>query len=91
VLAAHRAGIKTVLLPKRNLKDLVELPKRARNDIKIVPVEHMDQVLDVALLPVKEKPRPTRTRRKKESTEAAVENQASTTKSGDSYPAIPAA
>lgn len=52
VLAAHRAGLKTVLIPKRNSKDLVEIPKRARRELKIVEVEHMDQVLELALSPV---------------------------------------
>jgi len=51
VLAAHRAGLKTVILPKRNVKDLVDVPKRARAELKIVPVEHMDQVLKIALSP----------------------------------------
>jgi len=55
VLAAHRAGIKTVILPKRNQKDLVDVPKRACEDLKIVPVEHMDQVLEVALTQKKTK------------------------------------
>jgi ATP-dependent Lon protease len=49
VLAAHRAGIKTVILPKRNLKDLVDVPKKARSELNIVPVEHIDQVLKIAL------------------------------------------
>ncbi len=56
VLAAHRAGLKTVILPKRNLKDLVDVPKRVRNELKIVAVEHMDEVLEIALAPQKEKP-----------------------------------
>ena len=51
VLAAYRAGVKTLILPKRNLKDLVDVPKRARNEMNIVPVEYMDQVLEVALAP----------------------------------------
>ena len=51
VLAAHRAGIKTVIIPKRNTKDLVDLPKKARNELDIRPVEHLDQVLEIALLP----------------------------------------
>jgi ATP-dependent Lon protease len=49
VLAAHRAGLKTVLLPEKNMKDLVELPKAAKTDLKIVPVKHMDDVLTLAL------------------------------------------
>jgi len=53
VLAAHRAGITTIILPKKNLKDLVDVPKRAKDDLKIVPVEHMGEVLDVALYPPK--------------------------------------
>jgi len=51
VLAAHRAGLTTVIIPKRNTKDLVDIPKRARNDLAIVPVEHMDEVLNIALCP----------------------------------------
>jgi ATP-dependent Lon protease len=62
VLAAHRAGLKTVLLPEKNLKDLVDLPKAARTDLKIIPVKHMDEVLQLALSPkaVIEPPRPRR-------------------------------
>ncbi len=51
VLAAHRAGLKTVLLPKRNKKDMVEIPKRVRRDLQFVFVERMEEVLPVALLP----------------------------------------
>ncbi len=60
VLAAHRAGMKIIIMPERNLKDLVDIPKRVRTDLKIIPVEHMDQVLEVALYPqaVVEPPRP---------------------------------
>jgi ATP-dependent Lon protease len=62
VLAAHRAGIKVVLLPEKNMKDLVDVPKTARAELKIVPITHMDQVLEVALSPdmVIEPPRPRR-------------------------------
>jgi ATP-dependent Lon protease len=60
VLAAHRAGIKVVLLPEKNMKDLVDVPKTARAELKIIPVAHADQVLEVALSPevVIEPPRP---------------------------------
>ena len=51
MLAAHRAGIKTVIIPKRNLKDLVDVPKKARNDLNICPVEHLDEVLEIAVFP----------------------------------------
>ncbi|MGD9375254.1 MAG: endopeptidase La, partial [Anaerolineae bacterium] len=51
VLAAHRAGLKTVLLPKQNQKDLVEIPKRVKRDLTFVFVDRMDEVLPVALLP----------------------------------------
>ncbi|MGD8455947.1 MAG: endopeptidase La [Anaerolineales bacterium] len=55
VLAAHRAGLKTIILPKKNEKDLVDVPKKALSDLEIVPVEHMDEVLKVALLPAKKR------------------------------------
>ncbi|HSB67298.1 MAG TPA: endopeptidase La [Anaerolineales bacterium] len=53
VLSAHRSGLKTVILPKRNAKDLIDVPKRARNELQLVLVDHIDQVLDVALKPAK--------------------------------------
>ena len=49
LLAAHRAGIKQVLIPKENEKDLVDMPKKIINDIKLTPVEHADEVLKIAL------------------------------------------
>jgi ATP-dependent Lon protease len=49
LLAAHRAGIKQVLIPKENAKDLVDMPKKIIDDIKITPVEHADEVLKIAL------------------------------------------
>jgi ATP-dependent Lon protease len=49
LLAAHRAGIKEVLIPKENEKDLVDMPKKIIDDIKITPVEHVDEVLKIAL------------------------------------------
>lgn len=62
VMAAHRAGLKTVILPEKNMKDLVDLPKSARAELKIIPVKHMDEVLGVALAPKPstEPPRPRR-------------------------------
>ncbi len=49
VLAAHRAGIKTFILPKRNMKDLEDVPREVVHELHIVPVEHMDEVVSVAL------------------------------------------
>ena len=55
VLAAHRIGIKTFVLPYKNAKDLVEIPKKARSDLNLILVRHMDEVLNVALFPAEEK------------------------------------
>jgi ATP-dependent Lon protease len=49
VLAAHRAGIKTVILPKRNEKDLEELPQNVREALRFEFVEEISQVLEIAL------------------------------------------
>ena len=49
LLAAHRAGIKHVLIPKDNEKDLVDIPKKVKEDIKITPVKIVDDVLKIAL------------------------------------------
>jgi ATP-dependent Lon protease len=57
ILAAYRAGLKTIVIPEKNMKDLVDVPKKVRDDLKIIPVNHMDQVLDIALHPANEKKR----------------------------------
>ena len=49
LLAAHRAGIKQVIIPKDNEKDLTDIPKKIREDIKITVVDNVDEVLKVAL------------------------------------------
>jgi ATP-dependent Lon protease len=49
LLAAHRGGIKTVLIPQENVKDLVEIPDNIKNKLDIHPVKWVDQVLDFAL------------------------------------------
>ncbi len=49
LLAAHRAGIKLVIIPKDNEKDLVDMPKKIVDEIKIVPVMYADEVLKIAL------------------------------------------
>jgi ATP-dependent Lon protease len=48
-LAAHRAGIKTFILPKDNAKDIAELPKKVRDELQLIPVSSMDEVLKIAL------------------------------------------
>jgi len=53
LLAAHRAGLKTVILPKRNEKDLEELPQEVRKDLNIVFVERIEDALEQALCPEK--------------------------------------
>src|SRR5882762_1080413 len=49
LLAAHRGGIKTVLIPEENVKDLVEIPDNVKNKLEIVPVKWIDKVLEIAL------------------------------------------
>ena len=49
LLAAHRGGIKTVIIPKENEKDLKEVPDNIRQDLHVVPVDWIDEVLDLAL------------------------------------------
>ena len=49
LLAAHRGGIKTVLIPEENVKDLQDIPENVKNQLEIVPVRWIDRVLEVAL------------------------------------------
>ena len=49
LLAAHRGGIKTVMIPEDNVKDLEEIPENVKNHLEIVPVRWIDRVLEVAL------------------------------------------
>jgi ATP-dependent Lon protease len=49
LLAAHRGGIKTVLIPDENVKDLVDIPDNVKNKLEIIPVKWIDKVLEVAL------------------------------------------
>lgn len=60
VLAAHRAGLKKVLLPKKNEKDLQDIPRKVRKDLEFIFVERMDEVLPIALMP----PPPTNSRKR---------------------------
>ncbi|MDX1992617.1 MAG: endopeptidase La [bacterium] len=52
VLAAHRGGIRTVILPEHNMDDLDDLPQEVRDDMTFVPVQRIDQVLEAAIRPV---------------------------------------
>ena len=49
LLAAHRGGIKTVIIPSENERDLKEIPDNIKADLKIIPVKWIDEVLDIAL------------------------------------------
>jgi len=49
LLAAHRGGIRTVLIPEENVKDLAEIPDNVKNRLEIVPVKWIDRVLEIAL------------------------------------------
>ncbi len=49
LLAAHRGGVKTVLIPEENVKDLQDIPENAKNKLEIRPVRWIDQVLEIAL------------------------------------------
>ncbi|CAM3933301.1 class III heat-shock ATP-dependent Lon protease [Lederbergia lenta] len=49
-LSAHRAGLTTIILPKENEKDIDDIPESVRNDLTFIPVAHMDEVLESALV-----------------------------------------
>ncbi len=49
IIAAHRGGLKEIILPKNNKKDLVDIPEHVKNDLKFHFVSHMDEVLKIAL------------------------------------------
>ena len=48
-LAAYREGVKTILYPHTNAKDVSEIPERVRKELTLIPVKHMDEVLPLAL------------------------------------------
>ena len=58
-LASHRAGLKQVIMPRDNKKDLEDIPKNVKSDLEFIFVKHMDEVLDIALTR-KLKPRPSK-------------------------------
>ncbi len=71
LMAAHRNRIKMAMIPRRNEKDLIDVPRDVQRELKIVLVDRMDEILAAALLPGTPrppKPRPDRSRRKRVST-----------------------
>jgi ATP-dependent Lon protease len=58
VLAAHRAGIRTVLLPGENERDMEEIPQNVRDDLQFHFVDHMDRVLEFSLIGGAARPSP---------------------------------
>ena len=54
ILAAHRAGLDTVILPKRNEKDLEDVPVEVRNAMDFVLVDRIDNAIEAALMPTKD-------------------------------------
>ncbi|OOZ36168.1 endopeptidase La [Solemya velesiana gill symbiont] len=73
LLAAHRGGIKTVIIPEENERDLVDIPKNIKQNLEIKPVRWIDEVLEVALT---EMPEP----RNEETAEAAPKSKSSSRK-----------
>jgi ATP-dependent Lon protease len=70
LMAAHRNRMTTVLIPRRNQKDLVDVPRDVQRELKILMVDRMDEILSSALLPGPERaPKPKRTRARKQKTE----------------------
>ncbi|MBN2561478.1 MAG: endopeptidase La [Phycisphaerae bacterium] len=83
-LAAHRAGIKAIIIPQRNKKDLVEIPAEVRKQIEFVPVKTVDDVLKAALEPKRVRKSGNKTETKKTSKEAAAKSKAAKKVSGRS-------
>ena len=50
ILAAHRGGVKVVIIPEENKKDLPDIPKEVLKDVKVIAVDHMDEVIPHAIL-----------------------------------------
>jgi ATP-dependent Lon protease len=71
-LAAMRAGISTVIIPKLNEKDLVDVPEEAKQKLKFIPVENVDEVLNVAL-EKKAAPAPSATREKSQAASSSYD------------------
>jgi len=81
-MAALRAGIRQVIIPKKNEKDLLELPPKVKKNLEFIPVERMDEVLDIALLPA------GKGRKKSTSRKTAVRKKAVPAKKGAKKKAV---
>ncbi len=64
VLTAHRIGVRDVIIPRKNEKDLVEVPRQARRELNIIMVDRMDEVLETALIEAPEAPAKRATKKK---------------------------
>ncbi len=74
ILAAHRAGLRTVIIPRRNEKDLDDLPADVRRDMHVVLVDRLDEVLALALRDGQERP-PEQALERADQTAAARDGQ----------------
>jgi predicted ATP-dependent protease len=83
ILAAHLSGAKVVILPKKNEKDLTDVPDEVRKKMKLVLVENMDQVLSAAL---RRKPRPLKPNPTVAKAERQSTNPGATTKTRPVFP-----
>lgn len=61
-LSAHRAGLTTVIIPKDNEKDIEDIPESVQNNLTFVPVSHLDEVLEIALVEDRNEDQSSRTR-----------------------------
>jgi ATP-dependent Lon protease len=78
VLAGHRIGLKTIILPKRNKQDLDDVPDEIKKSMKFVFVEAVDEVLDAALEPARKAKQEKATPSRKKSTSKKVKKHAKT-------------
>ena len=74
-LAARRLGITTFILPFKNKSDLEEIPRKLRQDLRFVLAEHMDQILNEALLPPLHAPKPAPVKRRRKSSETGENSE----------------
>jgi len=49
ILAAHRSGLKKIIIPKKNIKDLVKINEKIKKELEVILVDHMDEVIKIAL------------------------------------------